>query len=173
LIPEQGRRLLAHADVATPRALRNRAMLAMLIGCGRRRSELLAVTLESIQQREGRWVVADLVGKGRQVRAVPIPTSVKTAVDEWTITAGITNGVVFRAINRMGRVWGNGNIRPSRLGRTYPLRCAGDLDGVMRVGLVRFQGACVFQHAPMTISSCRHSSTGPSGVMLRAWQGRP
>jgi len=29
-------------------------MLAMLIGCGLRRSELLAVTLESIQQREDR-----------------------------------------------------------------------------------------------------------------------
>ena len=53
LTPEQGRRFLAHADVATPRARRDRAMLAMLIGCGLRRSELLAVTLESIQQRDG------------------------------------------------------------------------------------------------------------------------
>ena len=108
LTPEQGRRLLAHADVATPRARRDRAMLAMLIGCGLRRSELLAVTLESIQQREDRWVIADLVGKGRHVRTVPIPTWVKAAVDEWTVAAGISNGVVFRAINRVGRIWGNG-----------------------------------------------------------------
>jgi len=53
-------------------------------------------------------VIADLIGKGRHVRTVPIPTWVKTAVDEWTVAAGITNGVVFRAINRVGRVWGNG-----------------------------------------------------------------
>jgi hypothetical protein len=30
-------------------------MLAMLIGCGLRRAELLALTLESIQQREDHW----------------------------------------------------------------------------------------------------------------------
>ena len=42
------------------------------------------------------------------MRTVPIPTWVKTAVDEWTTTAGITNGVVFRAINKAGRVWGDG-----------------------------------------------------------------
>ena len=35
-------------------------MLAVLIGCGLRRGALLALTLESIQQREEHWVVADL-----------------------------------------------------------------------------------------------------------------
>jgi integrase len=83
-------------------------MLAMLIGCGLRRGELLTLTLESILQREDHWVIADLVGKGRHVRTLPIPMLVKTAVDEWTVAAGITNGVVFRAINRAGRVWGDG-----------------------------------------------------------------
>ncbi len=46
-------------------------MVAMLIGCGLRRTELLALTLEAIQQREAHWVIADLVG---HVRTVPIPT---------------------------------------------------------------------------------------------------
>jgi len=108
LTPEQGRRLLAEADVATPRARRDHAMLAMLIGCGLRRAELLALTLESIQLREDHWVVADLVGKGQHVRTVPIPTWVKNAIDEWTVAAGITHGVLFRAINKAGRVWGDG-----------------------------------------------------------------
>ena len=52
LTPEQGRRLLEHPEPATPRQLRDYAMLAMLLGCGLRRGELLALTLESIQQRE-------------------------------------------------------------------------------------------------------------------------
>jgi integrase len=108
LTPEQGRRLLAQPNVVTPRARRDHAMLAMLIGCGLRRGELLALTLESIQQREDHWVIADLVGKGGHVRTVPIPTWVKTAVDEWTAIVGIADGVVFRAINKAGRVWGNG-----------------------------------------------------------------
>jgi integrase len=105
---EQGRRLLAEADVATPRTRRDHAMLAMLIGCGLRRAELLALRLESIQLREDHWVIADLVGKAQHVRTVPIPTWVKNAIDAWTIAAGITHGVLFRAINKAGRVWGDG-----------------------------------------------------------------
>ena len=108
LTPEQGRRLLAEAGVATPRARRDHAMLAMLIGCGLRRAELLALRLESIQLREDHWVIADLVGKAQHVRTVPIPTWVKNAIDEWTVAAGITHGVLFRAINKAGRVWGDG-----------------------------------------------------------------
>ena len=108
LTPEQGRRLLTRPQPATPRTLRDHAMLAMLIGCGLRRGELLVLTLESIQQREEHWVIADLVGKGGHVRTVPIPQWVKAAVDAWTMAAGIGEGRVFRAINKAGRIWGDG-----------------------------------------------------------------
>ena len=108
LTPEQGRRLLEHALPATPREARDHAMLAVLIGCGLRRGELLGLTLESVQQREEHWVLADLVGKGGHVRTVPIPSWVKSAVDAWTTAAAITEGRVFRAINKAGRIWGNG-----------------------------------------------------------------
>src|SRR4029450_1193693 len=71
--PEQGRRLLEAAVPSTARQLRDHAMVAMLIACGLRRGELLALRLESIQQREEHWVIADLVGKAGHVRTVPIP----------------------------------------------------------------------------------------------------
>ncbi len=108
LTPEQSRRLLERAAPLTARELRDHAMVAMLIGCGLRRAELLALHLESIRQREEHWVIADLVGKAGHVRTVPIPTWVKTTVDAWTAAAAITNGPVFRAINKAGRVWGDG-----------------------------------------------------------------
>jgi integrase len=69
LTPEQGRRLLERSMPSTPRALRDHGMVAMLIGCGLRRAELLALTLASVQQREEHWVIADLVGKGAHVRS--------------------------------------------------------------------------------------------------------
>jgi site-specific recombinase XerD len=74
LTPAQGRRLLQATTPSNSRELRDQAMVAMLIGCGLFRAELLALLLESIQQREERWVIADLVGKGGHVRTVPIPT---------------------------------------------------------------------------------------------------
>jgi site-specific recombinase XerD len=108
LTPKQGRRLLDSAAPSTARQLRDHAMVAMLIGCGLRRTELLALHLESVQQREEHWAIADLVGKAGHVRTVPIPTWAKAAVDAWTVAAGITHGPVFRAINKAGRVWGDG-----------------------------------------------------------------
>src|SRR3954471_5653088 len=94
LTPEQGRRLLESATPLTAREFRDHAMVAMLIGCGLRRAELLALSLESIQQREEHWVIADLVGKGGHVRTVPIPNWVKSTLDAWTAAAAITHGRV-------------------------------------------------------------------------------
>jgi integrase len=82
-------------------------MLAMLIGCGLRRGELLA-RVNSIQLREENWVIADLLGKAGHIRTVPIPAWVKAAIDEWKNAAGITDGALFRSINKTGRVWGTG-----------------------------------------------------------------
>jgi integrase len=79
-------------------------MVAILIGCGLRRAELLALGVESIQQREGHWVIADLVGKGGHVRTVPIPGWVKSKVDAWTAAGA------------------NPSIRPGRLLRTVSFR---------------------------------------------------
>ena len=78
LTAEQGKRLLAHTDRESLRGKRNYAtMLAMLIGCGLRRGELLALRAESTQLREDHWVIADLLGKAGHIRTVPIPSWVK------------------------------------------------------------------------------------------------
>src|SRR6516162_2588039 len=67
LTAEQAKRLLAVTDRASLRGRRDYAMMAMLIGCGLRRGELLALRVDSIQVREGRWVMADLLGKAGHI----------------------------------------------------------------------------------------------------------
>ena len=108
LTAEQGKYLLARVDRNSLRGKRNYAMLATLIGCGLRRGELLGLRVEAIGVREEHWVIADLVGKAGHMRTVPIPAWVKAAIDSWKEASGITEGVIFRAINKAGRVWGNG-----------------------------------------------------------------
>jgi integrase len=83
-------------------------MLAMLIGCGLRRGELLVLRVECVQLREDHWVIADLLGKAGHIRTVPVPSWVKNAIDEWKEASGIMEGALFRAIHRTGRVWGTG-----------------------------------------------------------------
>jgi integrase len=38
----------------------------------------------------------------------PIPVWVKAAMDDWAAAAGITEGRIFRAVARAGKVWGDG-----------------------------------------------------------------
>ena len=83
-------------------------MVAMLIGCGLRRGELLALRVDSIQSREEHSVIADLLGKAGHIRTVPIPSWVKVAIDERKEAGRITEGALFRSINKTGRVWGTG-----------------------------------------------------------------
>lgn len=104
---EQSRALLQRLPSETARGKRDRAILSLLIGCGLRRAELVRLKVEDVQVREDHWVVADLIGKGKHIRTVPVPEWAKRAVDEWTRASGITGGVTFRRVSRLGRVWGD------------------------------------------------------------------
>ena len=102
----QAQTLLSAPDTTTNKGLRDRAILALLLGCGLRRSEVAALTFVHVQQRDGRWCIVDLVGKHGRVRTVPMPTWVKVAIDAWTSAAGLTGGVLFRPVDRLDRVQG-------------------------------------------------------------------
>jgi len=108
LSAEQSSAVLQHSCGDSMRAKRDYAMLAMLFGCGFRRSELVGLELDEIQMRQGHWAVVDLIGKGGHIRTVPIPTWVKAALDQWTMAAGVMEGKIFRAVARAGKVWGKG-----------------------------------------------------------------
>jgi site-specific recombinase XerD len=102
----QAQALLSAPDIATVKGLRDRAILAVLLGCGLRRSEVAALTFAHIQQRDGRWCIVDLVGKHGRVRTVPMPTWVKVAIDAWTSAVGLADGRVFRPVNRGDKIQG-------------------------------------------------------------------
>src|SRR5260370_6519594 len=104
---DQSKALLAES-LDGLRGKRDRAALALLIGCGLRRAELVGLGLDAFQVREERWVIADLIGKGKHIRTVPVPVWAKRAVDEWTGAAKIAQGAIFRRVSRQEKVRGEG-----------------------------------------------------------------
>jgi site-specific recombinase XerD len=105
LTADQGSALIQASRSETLRGKRDHAILSVLLGCGLRRAEAVAIRMEDLQLREEHWVIADLIGKGRHIRTVPVPDWVKKAIDDWTTAAGIFEGNVFRRIDRDGKVW--------------------------------------------------------------------
>jgi site-specific recombinase XerD len=104
LTKQQAQQLLTAPNVETLKGLRDRAILAVMIGAGLRRSEVTSLTFDHIQQRDGRWVIVDIVGKANHLRTIPIPSWVKLAIDEWTTSANIHSDLIFRAIHKGGYI---------------------------------------------------------------------
>ncbi len=112
-------------EIPAIKAIRDQAVLAVMVGAGLRRSEVANLTWEHIQQRDGRWAIIDLVGKRSRVRSIGIPPWVKVALDRWAQTAGIHDGRVFRALNKDGGLAGkvktkggyrtDGNLTPQAI----------------------------------------------------------
>jgi integrase len=81
LTREQAKELLAVPDRSTLKGKRDYVILALLVGCALRRNELAELDIATIQQREGRCVLADLEGKGRRIRTVAVPIWVKQGIE--------------------------------------------------------------------------------------------
>ena len=106
LTREQAKELLAVPDRSTLKGKRDYVILALLVGCALRRTELAKLDVETIQLREGRWVLADLRGKGRRIRTVAIPIWVKLGIDAWKTAASIERGRLLLRIGKGGRIRG-------------------------------------------------------------------
>jgi integrase len=88
-------------DPATLKGKRDRAILALLVGCGLRRAEAAALDLDDIQQRDGRWAIIDLRGKHGRLRTVAVPAWVKQAVDLWCQAHRLVRHH-FRCLRKLG-----------------------------------------------------------------------
>ncbi|MCJ7694778.1 MAG: tyrosine-type recombinase/integrase, partial [Anaerolineaceae bacterium] len=109
---EQAQCLINSPNTLTLRGQRDRAILALMVGCGLNRSEISCLCYENIQQLQGRWAIVNLVGKGNRSRIVPMPPWAKVALDGWTnaledcTILPIPTQRIFRAINKGDRLAG-------------------------------------------------------------------
>jgi integrase len=87
---------------------RDCVILALLVGCALRRRELASLYIEEIQMREGRWVIADLRGKGRRIRTIAVPVWVKHGIDAWIPAAKIEGDRLLLPVSKAGKLNGEG-----------------------------------------------------------------
>lgn len=108
LTREEAQIWLDAPDIKILKGVRDRALLAVLIGCGLRRAEAAILSFSHIEQREGRWAIVDIVGKRDKMRTVPMPSWAKATIDAWTFTTRIGDGFIFRRVNKGGNLMGEG-----------------------------------------------------------------
>lgn len=107
------------------KAVRDQAILALMIGTGLRRAEAAGLEWRHIQQRDGRYAIIDLVGKRGRIRSIGIPPWVKQVLDNWQKHTGLRYGRIFRALNKDGQLAGkvktkggyrtDGNLTPQAI----------------------------------------------------------
>ena len=109
----QAEKLLSLPDIETLKGKRDRALLALFVSAGLRREELATLLRDQMQQRDGRWCLVDLVGKGGRVRTVAIPDWTHQTVALWLEAMPIKEGPVLGKVNKGGRFVGAGMSAPS------------------------------------------------------------
>ena len=114
LSKEDAQRWLNAPDLKTLKGVRDRALLAVLIGCGLRRAEAAILSFHHIEQREGRWAIVDIVGKRDKMRTVPMPSWAKATIDAWKAITHLEDGFVFRRVNKGDNLMGK-NITPQAI----------------------------------------------------------
>ncbi len=98
LLKDQVYELLQAPSATTHKGKRGRALLALLVACGLRRGEVIALNIYQLQQHEGRWVIPNLEDKAL----------VKVRIDDWLRAAALTEGRIFRSVNKGDEVVGEG-----------------------------------------------------------------
>ena len=95
LSQDQAQELVNAASKTDLRGWRDGAIVGLLLGCGLRRSEVVGLTLDQLQTRDGRWVIVDLIGKVQP--ATPTGKFTRAQVPTWGVEPCGSEAALVRA----------------------------------------------------------------------------
>lgn len=139
---KQAQSLLDAPDRSTLLGQRDHAILATMLYTGLRRVELVSLAVSHIQEREGYWMILDLVGKRGRVRSIKLSRAVKKLIDKWLEASGrdvepksfvfvplgraqqpverqMTPQSVFNLVKKYGKAIGQPDLAPHDLRRSH------------------------------------------------------
>ena len=64
-------------------AARDTALIALMLGCGLRRSEICDLTWSHFEETADGWLIRNLEGKGGRVRTIKVPKWVWEYIVQW------------------------------------------------------------------------------------------
>jgi integrase len=119
-------------------ARRDKVVLALLLGAGLRRDELVRLTWKDVKVM-GERTVLDVTGKGAKVRVIPISERLRAILEDWKafceaqpeehivrglasagrLTDNLTSAQVFNIVRKYGRAIGKPELAPHDMRRTY------------------------------------------------------
>jgi site-specific recombinase XerD len=105
---DQATALLALPDVDSWAGRRDRAILAVMLGCGLRRAEVANLCWKHITLHDGVWHIEDILGKHNRTRTIPMAPWVMEVMDEYWPTDHVMgrdpNSRIFMSHDRHGNL---------------------------------------------------------------------
>ena len=93
------RSLFGACDVASAQGARDAALLALLYGCGLRRSEAVALDVEHV---DASGAALRVIGKGNKERTAHLPPAAASALRAWIEVRGAAPGPLFVRVGKNG-----------------------------------------------------------------------
>ena len=113
-LEESGKLLAAADEEERPSAVRDQAVIALLLGCGLRRAEATTLRMEHLNMAEGSLRV---LGKGNKERTVFLTPAVSARIHAWLAVRGPSPGWLFGRYTKGGKLILDSPLDPASIGR--------------------------------------------------------
>ena len=120
LSSDEIQRLFATCDDGTPSGSRDEAVFALMLGCGLRCAETIAIDMTDLDI--GNEEIA-VLGKGNRERTAYLPAGALLAVSTWVAVRGDVDGPLLCPILRSGRLIAGSGISTAAVGQRLAKRC--------------------------------------------------
>lgn len=116
---EDANKILNKPDTSTRTGLRDRAILALMIGAGLRRSEVVKIERTHFEKRNDKWIICGLVGKHGRTRNIPLADWIMAILNPWLDVLDyfkVKNGPIIRKVSwSEKKEWIGGPLDPTSL----------------------------------------------------------